>query len=236
MNFFQALKDARCRRFLRRKGIKFSPSLQALGVRAELVLEGGVVLRNVAMGYSHLEVGAMTYIRGESELWNVSRIGRFCSIGNGVLIGHDRAGHPMDWVSTHPFSHAIERFHYPPTVGPAQIGHDVWIGREAMVLEGVEVGTGAVIAARAIVTKDVPPYAIVAGAPARIVRYRHSPQVIQGLLASQWWQWPVEQLRSLSLDKPEVFLEEIQAVDMGEAMHYPRVSLRRSGWHELIDK
>ena len=60
--------------------------------------------------------------------------------------------------------------------------------------------------------------------------------MIQGLLASQWWQWPVEQLRSLSLDKPEVFLEEMKAVDMGEAMHYPRVSLRRSGWRELIDK
>lgn len=208
MKVFQALKDARCRRFL----------------------------RNVAMGFSHLEVGAMTYIRGDSELWNVSRIGRFCSIGNGVLIGHDRAGHPMDWVSTHPFSHVIERFHYPPTIGPAQIGHDVWIGREAMVLEGVEVGTGAVIAARSIVTRDVPPYAIVAGTPARIVRYRHPAQVIEGLLASQWWQWPVECLRSFSLDKPESFLEEIQIADMAEAMHYPRVRLCRSGWQELIDK
>lgn len=236
MKVFQALKDARCCHFLRSKGIKFSPSLQALGARAELVLEGGVVLRNVAMGFSHLEVGAMTYIRGDSELWNVSRIGRFCSIGNGVLIGHDRAGHPMDWVSTHPFSHVIERFHYPPTIGPAQIGHDVWNGREAMVLEGVEVGTGAVIAARSIVTRDVPPYAIVAGTPARIVRYRHPAQVIEGLLASQWWQWPVECLRSFSLDKPESFLEEIQIADMAEAMHYPRVRLCRSGWQELIDK
>lgn len=232
MKLLQSLKDARCRRWLRSKDIKFSPSLQALAAGAELILESGVVLRNVAMGFSRLNIGALTYIRGDCELWNVSNIGRFCSIGNGVLIGHDRAGHPLHWVSTHPFPHVLERFNYPPTIGPAQIGHDVWIGRDAMVLEGVQVGTGAVIATRAIVTKDVPPYAIVAGVPAKVLGFRHSPQVIKGLLESEWWCLPIEQLRMLSLDKPEIFLEEIKNIDLGMAC-YSKVYLRRSGWHTL---
>ena len=236
MNPLHPLRDAICRRLLRRKGIKFSPSLQSLGSRAELVLEDGVVLRNVTMGFSRLEVGALTYIRGESELWNVSRIGRFCSIGNGVSLGHDRAGHPMDWVSTHPFAHVVERFRYSTTVEPTTVGHDVWIGRDAMVLEGVEVGTGSVIAARSVVTRDVPPYAIVAGMPARILRYRHPPELIDGLLESQWWQWPVERLRMLSLDRPEVFLQELKTADLGPKMSYSRVSLRRGGWQKMSDE
>ncbi len=233
MNPVQLIRDSLCRRWLRRRGIKFSPSLHQLGGRAELLLEGGVVLRNGALGFSRLEVGAMTYIRGECGLWNISRIGRFCSIGNGVLMGHDRAGHPLDWVSTHPFSHVDERFPYHTAIEPTTIGHDVWIGRDAMVLEGVTVGTGAVIAARSVVTKDVPAYAIVAGMPAKIIRYRHPPQLIEGLLDSEWWRWPVEQLRKLSLDRPEAFLDEVKGADMGAAMRYPKVALRRGQWRDI---
>ncbi len=233
MNPAHLIRDSLCRRWLRQRNIKFSPSLQQLGRRAELILEGGVVLRDVEMGVSRLEVGAMTYIRGECGLWNISQIGRFCSISNGVLMGHDRAGHPLDWVSTHPFSHGDERFSYRSMIAPTTIGHDVWIGRDAMVLEGIKVGTGAVIAARSVVTKDVPPYAIVAGMPAKVIRYRHPPHLIEGLLESEWWRWPVEQLRKLSLDSPAVFLDELKSAERGPRMCYPNVSLRRGGWRDL---
>ncbi len=229
MKLFQALKDSRCRRWLRQRGIKFSPSLLDIKKGAELVLEEGVVLLNVQMGFRNLKVGAMTYMRGDGELWNVSQIGRFCSIGNGVVIGHDRAGHPLDWVSTHPFSHSGTHLTYSSHFAPARVGHDVWIGRDAMILEGVEVGTGAVIATRSVVTKDVPPYAIVAGSPAKIIRYRHPEETIQRLLDSQWWCLPVERLLGLSIEQPPLFLEQISTIKP-EGEGYASVCLTSSCW------
>lgn len=222
-------RDSQCRRWLRRHGIKFSPSLRGIQKGAELVLEEGVVLRNVQMGFRNLKVGAMTYMRGDGELWNVCQIGRFCSIGNGVIIGHDRAGHPLDWVSTHPFSHSGTHLNYSSRFEPARVGHDVWIGRDAMILEGVEVGTGAVIAARSVVTKDVPPYAIVAGSPAKIIRYRHSEEIIQGLLDSHWWCLPVEKLLGLPVEKPELFLAQMPVIEP-ERKAYMSVRLTPSCW------
>lgn len=229
MKLFQMLRDSKCRRWLRQHGIKFSPSLQNIKRGAELVLEEGVVLRNVQMGFRNLKIGGMTYMRGDGELWNVSQIGRFCSIGNGVVIGHDRAGHPLDWVSTHPFSHSGTHLKYSSSFQPAKIGHDVWVGRDAMVLEGVEVGTGAVIATRSVVTKDVPPYAIVAGSPSRIVRYRHSEEIINGLLEGHWWTLPVEQLIGLPVDKPALFLEQMPVIEP-PINAYASVRLTSSSW------
>lgn len=229
MKLFQRLKDSQCRCWLRRRGIKFSPSLRDIKKGAELVLEEGVVLRNVQMGFRSLKIGAMTYMRGDGELWNVSQIGRFCSIGNGAVIGHDRAGHPLDWVSTHPFSHSGTHLSYSSRFEPTKIGHDVWIGRDAMILEGVEVGTGAVIATRSVVTRDVPPYAIVAGSPAKIIRYRHPEEIIQKLLDSQWWCLPVEKLLGLPIEQPSSFLEQVSAIEPeGEA--YASVRLTSSCW------
>lgn len=121
-----------------------------------LQLEEGCAISRVQAAFSTLHVGTMTYIRSESELLNVSRIGRFCSIGNSVVIGQEKAGHPLDWVSTHPMQYTGTPLHYVERGEPAEIGHDVWIGREAMIMEGVKVSTGAVIAARSLVTCDVP--------------------------------------------------------------------------------
>jgi tetrahydrodipicolinate N-succinyltransferase len=78
----------------------------------------------------------------------------------------------------------------PASKGDIHVGCDVWIGTDAMILSGVTIGHGAVIAARSVVTKDIPPYAVAAGSPARVIRYRFPPDQIQALLDLQWWSWP----------------------------------------------
>jgi len=120
------------------------------------------------------------------------QIGAYCSFAKGVQIflGGE---HRTDWVTTYPFSALDARFRsivgHPKTRGDVRIGNDVWIGREAMVMSGVTIGDGAVIGARAVITRDVPPYAIAAGNPGQVVRERFSPDVIKRLLAQSWWNW-----------------------------------------------
>jgi hypothetical protein len=92
------------------------------------------------------------------------------------------------------------------------IGSDVWIGTDAMVLSGVSIGHGAIVAARAVVTRDVPPYAIVAGVPAKVVRWRFEPAVIERLLKVAWWEWDDERIRQfvplLSSTRTDEFLQQ----------------------------
>jgi acetyltransferase-like isoleucine patch superfamily enzyme len=123
-------------------------------------------------------------------------IGSFCSISAGVqIIAH--AEHPLDLPSTYPFrtlmfgglsSFGGLRNRDAVTRGPVIIGHDVWIGQNAVVLSGVTVGTGAVIGAGSVVAKDVAPYSVVAGNPARLVRTRFPDATIARLLTSRWWE------------------------------------------------
>jgi virginiamycin A acetyltransferase len=120
------------------------------------------------------------------------RVGRYCSIGPGVTIVAGGV-HPPDWVATWPFRAKLSlqgafEDGMPSSRGPVDIGSDVWIGTQAMILSGVVIGHGAIIAARAVVTRPVPPYAIVAGNPARVVRMRFDADIVQRLLASRWWE------------------------------------------------
>ena len=105
---------------------------------------------------------------------------------------------------------------------------------DAMVMEGVKVGTGAVIATRAVVTRDVPPYAIVAGVPARVIKYRHSPELIAELLASAWWDMSLEQLLRLPLPQPEAFVVARGRMECVKTATYRRLELSRQGCHELL--
>ncbi|HWX48643.1 MAG TPA: CatB-related O-acetyltransferase [Roseomonas sp.] len=124
------------------------------------------------------------------------RIGKFTSIAEGVRIA--LGNHRTDSATTYPFA-ALHRF-WPsaPTApdadhatrGAVSIGHDVWIGAGAFIGSGVTIGDGAVIGAMAVVTRDVPPYAIVAGNPARLLRSRFPEPVVRALLALRWWDWP----------------------------------------------
>ncbi len=130
-------------------------------------------------------------------------IGSFCSIGSGAaFIMAGNQGHRNDWISTFPFywMSEVEAFNgaangFEPA-GDTVIGNDVWIGSEAIIMPGVTIGDGAVIGTRALVTRDVPPYAIVGGNPARVIRKRFEEPHIDLLLEMRWWDWPEAHLRT----------------------------------------
>ena len=129
-------------------------------------------------------------------------IGKFCSIACGAKFLFNSANHALGSLSTYPFPIFFEEWGLPvediprawDNKGDIVVGNDVWIGYEAVILAGVTIGDGAVVGARAVVTKDVPPYAIVGGVPAKPIRKRFSGGVIQRLLALKWWDWPVERI------------------------------------------
>ena len=127
-------------------------------------------------------------------------IGNYCSIGSGaVFMMAGNQGHRTDWVSTFPFYYQANIFKdsknpYKKS-GNTIVGHDVWIGSEAMIMAGVTIGSGAVIASRAVVTKDIEPYAVVGGNPAEVIRYRFSDEEIEKLLILKWWDWSEERVK-----------------------------------------
>jgi acetyltransferase-like isoleucine patch superfamily enzyme len=151
-------------------------------------------------------IGAYSYGRPKVRFPESGRtltIGRYCSIADRVeiLLGGD---HRLDWASTYPF--AAMRGHFPEAEAPEDyhasrgdvvIGHDVWLGSGCMILSGVNVGPGAVVAARAVVTRDVPAYAVVAGNPAKVVRHRFPPEVVEALVTAAWWDRPPAEVSRL---------------------------------------
>jgi virginiamycin A acetyltransferase len=128
-------------------------------------------------------------------------IGRFCQIAHGARFITASANHAMDGLTTFPFPAfdpaTIDG--YKASFGGLQdtvIGHDIWIGHGALILPGVRVGSGAIIGAGAVVTRDVQPYTIVAGNPARLVRPRFESRIAETLLALAWWDWPLDRIRA----------------------------------------
>ena len=124
-------------------------------------------------------------------------IGKFCSIAGGVQIILD-GNHRLDWISTFAF-HVIdgvqEKEGHPIGKANMKIGNDVWIGRDAIILPGVSIGDGAVVGAGAIVTKNVDAYSIVAGNPARHIKYRFTSKQIEKLKSIKWWNWDIEKIK-----------------------------------------
>lgn len=163
---------------------------------------------NITIGdftYAHLE-----YLEGERVLRSLVpysfgnrrlTIGKFCSIGFGTQFISPYANHQMNSLTTYPFWHIFsDQETIEPWLegaelkGDTVVENDVWFGRESTVMPGVHIGDGAIIAARAVVTQDVPPYAIIGGNPGEIIRYRFNAETIQELLAIQWWNWDVEKI------------------------------------------
>lgn len=153
--------------------------------------------------YPHYEFGVGTYGMPKVHDWeegSTLRIGAYCSIAEGVEIllgGH----HRIDWISSYPFSkftdEASHISDFGGTRGDVVIGNDVWLGTGCMILSGVTIGDGAVVAAKAVVTRDVPPYSVAAGNPARIVRWRFDEPTRAALLKSARWEWPETEIRNV---------------------------------------
>ena len=163
--------------------------------------EEGVVLM-VNARVARCRIGRYTYI-GHDSRFGRCNVGRFCSVAPYVLCGLGR--HPLEsFVATSPTFYRnpapcitlVEESRFLDEYVPIHIGNDVWIGTRAIITDGVEIGDGAAIAAGAVVTKDVPPYAIVGGVPAKIIRYRFSKDTIDKLLAMAWWDRDIEWLKS----------------------------------------
>lgn len=180
--------------------------------------------------YEHsLHLGAFSY--QVSGYCFAARIGRYCSIGEAVQIG--RQNHPLDWASTSPafylhddlfavedqFNGAAEYHSYrsrhgraPTQAQTTTIGNDVWIGHGAYIAAGVTIGDGAIIAGHAVVVKDVPPYAVVAGNPAMVKKYRMPPDLIETMLQGRWWQFAPWQMTDFQVSTPRLFATGILAM------------------------
>lgn len=130
-------------------------------------------------------------------------IGKFCSIACGAKFIFNSANHRLSSLSTYPFPLFFAEWNLDKAniteawdnKGDIIIGNDVWIGYEAVVMSGVTIGDGAIIGARAVVTKDVPAYTIVGGVPAKTIHPRFTPEIIAKLQTAQWWDWPTDKIR-----------------------------------------
>jgi len=150
---------------------------------------------------NEVRIGRYSYVAREACLDEVS-IGSFASIGPRTLLGC--GDHPVDLASTAPVFYSTRRqcgASFAPADHAAErraitIGHDVWLGAHAFVRDGLTIGDGAIVAAGAVVAADVPPYAIVGGVPAKLIRFRFPAGAIQRLLVLQWWNWEETRLRA----------------------------------------
>jgi acetyltransferase-like isoleucine patch superfamily enzyme len=171
--------------------------------------------------YSKYSCGRFSY--GEPKVvgsLSHLKIGSFCSINPDVIIflGEE---HRTDWVTTYPFSALFKEFQqfsgHPATKGDVFIGNDVWIGTNVTILSGVKIGDGAVVGAGSVVVKEVPPYAIVGGTPAKLIRMRFDQKTVDGLLKMKWWDWDLQRIRDnmplLLSNNLEAFINKNPSLD-----------------------
>ena len=189
--------------------VRFTLGLLRRGFRVRHVLirelHGAIARAELAEGRLVLGTGSYgtpTVLVYPGDAGHVVRVGSYCSIADRVtfFVG---GNHHTEWVSTFPFRvrYGLPGYHedgHPASAGPIVVGNDVWIAYGATVLSGVTIGDGAVVAAGSVVTRDVAPYAIVAGNPARQVRTRFPEDRIRALLDIRWWDWPEEEVVSIA--------------------------------------
>lgn len=194
-------------------------------IHKSAVVKEGVVLsppvrlhKDVIVG-KDVRIGKYTYVSAGSVVGPKTEIGAYCSVAKYVEIAP--AEHPTDFLSTHSFQYSPSQFSslpaydiprrgLPSAALKTVIGDDVWIGAKALIKRGVTIGTGAVIGAGAIVTKDVPPYAVIAGVPGKLLRYRFDKKTIKRLLASRWWELEPQNLTGVSFEDIDAALDEIE--------------------------
>ncbi|MGV6395145.1 CatB-related O-acetyltransferase [Pseudomonas caspiana] len=186
MKFLELLKDRKTRKRLRK--------LEKLQRAPE----------KIRLKYPRYTFGVGTY--GIPEVIEfgddtILRVGSYTSIAEGVriLLGGE---HRTDWITTYPFPAMIREVEdikdYAPSKGDVVIGSDCWICADAMILSGVTIGHGAIVAAGAVVTRDVAPFSVVGGNPCKFIRWRFEEEVREELLQAAWWDWPMEEVKTVA--------------------------------------
>jgi acetyltransferase-like isoleucine patch superfamily enzyme len=189
------------RRLFKRLGVLFPSGTTRIGPDCEF--EAPCVLSDACNFKTAIEVGAWSNfaaVKGRGEI-NNAKIGRYCSIADNVNINPTQ--HPVCWLSISARQYnsgflefnrfggkelAVRQFVNDKSV---EIGNDVWVGTNAVIMGGIKIGDGAIVAAGAVVTKDVPPYAVVGGVPAKVIKYRFDADTIKELLALKWWNYDI---------------------------------------------
>jgi acetyltransferase-like isoleucine patch superfamily enzyme len=197
-----------------------------------------------------LGIGAFTLING--GVISHVRIGRYCSLAPDVRIGS--VEHPTDWLTTSDVAqfsgvHEWDKFSAPDQVPALQqirrgyknsrpmteLGNDVWIGQGVFIKAGVKIGDGAIVGARSVVTKDVPPYAVVAGTPATLKKMRFPQATIDRLQALQWWKYKIFDFFSEPLDDIEFVLARLESLKVaGKLKNYEPVTLRTADLQSIL--
>lgn len=200
-----------------------------LSRKKRLKLKEKILKKQRIVEYKNLinegHVGEHTYIATNYMInKEFVKIGKFCSIARETIFG--LGNHPTHLLTSHPIAYSSnefipffvdiktpkDKFIKYDCVENIMIGNDVWVGQRAIILDGVTIGDGAVIGAGAIVTKDIPPYAIAVGVPAKVVKYRFSPEIIEKLLELKWWDYPKDFIvNELPFDNIEKCIEILEA-------------------------
>ena len=164
-------------------------------------------------------LGKYSLLNCHSVLYADTKVGRYCSIARSCEIGAD--AHPLDFLSTSSFqySSALMKGHEDTTFTRkvrfeyernTTIGNDVWIGAKSVIKSGVSIGDGAIVAALSFVNKNVPPYAIVGGVPAKVIRYRFPKEIIAELLELRWWELSPKQMKNIDFDDVESAIKQVK--------------------------
>lgn len=198
----------------------------------EIKLESPCSIAGVNL-HMPFKLGAFSHINGRGCLIQNATIGRYCAIATNVKIGNGE--HPTNWLSINScqfvknFRKYEQILEKPIQIKEFQpynhtfIGNDVWIGTNVFIKDGVTIGDGAIIGANSAVTKNVEPYAIVGGAPAKLIRYRFKPEIIEKLQKLKWWEYDISEFGSVDFDDIEKAIEQLEQKLPGLKKYEPEV-------------